>query len=79
MIGALTTINLLKPPTKMVGCLLSYGWGPRGVEQVKALLGNLKADFLDPILVKGLPRLEDLAQLDGLVAQIKQACAAVSQ
>ena len=78
MIGTLAAINLLKPPTKAVGCVLSYGWGPKGAEQVKTFLDNLKVDFLDPILVKGLPRPEDLLRLDGLAAQAAQACVAAS-
>jgi len=64
--------NALKPKTRFLGLIGSYGWGTKVVDQVTSLLGNMKAEFLEPVLVKGLPRDEDYKALDGLAETIAQ-------
>ena len=62
--------NALRPKVKFVSLIGSYGWGGKTVEQIKGLLGNLKAEILEPVLVKGDPKAEDLAKLDALADEI---------
>jgi flavorubredoxin len=62
--------NALRPKTRFATIIGSYGWGGRMVEQIQGLLSNLKADFIEPVVVKGCPRDEDLAALDDLAEQI---------
>jgi hypothetical protein len=42
------------------------------VQQLAGLIPNLKVEILDPIIVKGRPRDEDLAALDKLAATIAE-------
>ena len=60
-------MNALRPKTKFVGIIGSYGWGGKMVEQLSGLLSNLKVKVIDPVLVKGRPAEEDFKELDKLV------------
>ncbi len=62
--------NALRPKAKYVGIVGSYGWGGKMVDQLKGLLVNLKVEFLEPVLVKGVPKDDDLDRLDELVDKI---------
>jgi len=61
--------NALKPKTKLVGIIGSYGWG--GNVLTKSLLDMLPAlksqvEVLDPVLTKGQPEERDFHALDDL-------------
>ena len=59
--------NLLKPKAKWLGAIGSYGWSPgKSIEQLQGLMTGLKAEWLPPVMVKSLPRAEDLAEIDKL-------------
>ena len=59
-------VNSLRPKAKYVSVVGSFGWGGKTVEQLTAMLGNLKVEMLPAVLAKGLPKAEDYAALDGL-------------
>jgi flavorubredoxin len=63
-------MNALRPKTKFVGIIGSYGWGGKMVDQLSGLLGNLKVEIIDPVLVKGRPNEDDFDALDKLVEKI---------
>jgi len=63
-------VGMLKPKTRKIAVFGSYGWGGRMVEQLKADLGGLNAEILEPILVKGLPREADFKALDELADKL---------
>ncbi len=60
-------INALKPKTRIMSIIGSYGWGGKGVDQLKSLLSSLKVEWIDPTMIKGLPREEDFEKLDKFV------------
>ncbi len=62
--------NALRPKLKFVSIINSYGWGGRGNDQLREMLVQIKAEFLNPILVKGYPKGEDFLALDSLVDYI---------
>jgi len=62
--------NILRPKTRFATIIGSFGWGSRLKEQIIGLLPNLKVEFLEPVLVKGLPREADFAALDRLAETI---------
>jgi len=62
--------NALRPGLRFVSIIGSYGWGSRAVEQLKGMIPNLKAEVLDPVIIKGLPRDEDFRALDALAKTI---------
>jgi len=64
--------NALRPRLQFVSIIGSYGWGSKAVEQLKGLIPNLKADVLDPVIIKGFPREEDFKALDNLASTIAQ-------
>ncbi len=64
--------NALRPKLKFVSIIGSYGWGGKTVEQLSAMMPNLKVEVLPPVLCKGLPKEADLKALDNLAETIAQ-------
>ncbi len=64
--------NALRPKTKFVGIIGSYGWGGKMADQIKSLLVNMRAEILEPVLIKGLPKDEDLDRLITLADTIAE-------
>jgi flavorubredoxin len=62
--------NALRPKTKFVSIIGSYGWGSKMVDQLKNLLSNLRVELLEPVVAKGYPKQEDFKALDRLAAEI---------
>jgi len=62
--------NVLRPKTKFISIIGSYGWGGKFIEQLKELLNNLKAELLEPVVVKGYPEEEDFKALERLANEI---------
>ncbi len=63
-------VNALRPKTRYVALIGSYGWGSRMVEVLKSLISNLNAQVLEPIIVKGYPKQDDLRAIEALADQI---------
>ncbi len=63
-------INALRPKTKFVSVIGSYSWGGRMIETLQGILSNLKAEFIEPVVVKGLVRKDDFELLDKLADKI---------
>jgi flavorubredoxin len=63
-------VNALRPKTKYLAVIGSFGWGGRMVEQLKGLLANSSAEILEPIIAKGEPKSEDFQKLDKLAEEI---------
>ncbi len=59
-------VNALRPKLKFVGIMGSYGWGGKAVEHIKSQLSTLKVEVFEPLLIKGLPRKDDLKKVDSL-------------
>jgi flavorubredoxin len=62
--------NALRPKTKFVSIIGSYGWAGKMVEQLTALLPNLRAEILEPVVAKGHPKEDDYLALDKLADTI---------
>jgi len=62
--------NALRPKTKFASIIGSFGWGSKVVEQLVALLPNLKAEILEPVIIKGFPKDDGFAALDKLANEI---------
>jgi flavorubredoxin len=68
---AAVLVNALKPKTKFAGIIGSFGWASKMVETLTGLMGNLKAELFEPVMVKGQPKPEDFEKLEGLAEQIQ--------
>ncbi|MGC9172233.1 FprA family A-type flavoprotein [Caldisericum sp.] len=66
-------VNAIKPKTKFVSIITSYGWGGMAIKWVKEHIGNLKVDLLYELEVKGLPKEKDVEKLNELVMRIVEA------
>lgn len=62
--------NALRPKTRYAAIIGSYGWGSRTLDQVTGALSNLKAEFLDPVYIKGIPKEDDLKAVEALADMI---------
>jgi len=62
--------NALRPNLKYVSIIGSYGWGGKTVETLSALIPNIKAEVLEPILIKGYPREDAFEALEKLADTI---------
>lgn len=62
--------NILKPKTKVAAIIGSYGWGGKTVDLLKSNMSNLKAEILEPLIIKGLPKDSDFESLDKLADRI---------
>ena len=63
-------VNALRPKLKFASVIGSYGWGGRMLEQIKGMLTNLKIDVIEPVIIKGFSKEEDLKALDVLADNI---------
>ena len=72
VISAVFLANALRPKLRFVSIIGSYGWGGKTVEQLSAMLPNLKVEVLPPVLCKGFPREADFKALDNLAETIAQ-------
>src|SRR5512136_118061 len=64
--------NAIRPKLQFVSIIGSYGWGSKAVEQISAMIPNLKVEILPLVYCKGLPKADDLKALDSLAAAIAQ-------
>ncbi|MFA6088899.1 MAG: FprA family A-type flavoprotein [Candidatus Woesearchaeota archaeon] len=70
MQNILFLFNALKPKTKIVSFFGSFGWGTRMPDIFKLSVSNVKAEMIEPIVVKGFPTINDFAILDNYVEEI---------
>ncbi len=62
--------NALRPKLKFAAIIGSYGWSTKAVEQIAAMIPNLKVEILDTVLCKGFPGEADFQLLDKLAVTI---------
>lgn len=62
--------NALRPKTKFVSLISSFGWGEKASEVIKNMLTNFKGEIIKPVVVKGLPRENDFKELERLADEI---------
>jgi hypothetical protein len=68
--------NALRPKARFATVLTSYGWGGRTVEILKGMLGQLKLEFLEPVVTKGFPSTEAQEAIGTLADTIRDRHAA---
>lgn len=72
VVSAAFLINALKPKVRYASVIGSYGWGGKALEQIASMTSGLKAEVLEPVMVKGAPKQDDLEKIDGLAARIEE-------
>lgn len=64
--------NALRPQTKFLSIIGSYGWGGKTVETLAGMIPNLKVEVIAPVLCKGRPSASDFQALDNLALAISK-------
>ena len=62
--------NALKPRVAFASIIGSYGWATQAVEELSALIPDLKVEIIPPVLAKGHPTEAALAEVDALADAI---------
>ena len=70
MVSALYLANELKPKVRFVSAMVTYGWATSAVERMTELTAGLKAEIIEPVVVKGLPTEAELTKIDALADAI---------
>ncbi len=68
---AVILANLIRAKAKYASVLASYAWGGKAVEKIAEMIPNIKAEILEPVLVKGYPKEEDLRSIEKLANEIE--------
>jgi len=69
--------NTLRPKARYLSVIGSFGWGGKMVEQLSAMIPNLKVEVIPPVLCKGVPKAADFEALDKLADVIAAKHAAL--
>jgi flavorubredoxin len=64
--------NALRPKTKFLSIIGSYGWGGKTVETLAGMIPNIKVEVIDPVLCRGVPSESDFNALDELAVAIAE-------
>ncbi|HNR44968.1 MAG TPA: FprA family A-type flavoprotein [Methanofastidiosum sp.] len=65
-------VNAVRPKTRFVSIIGSYGWGGNTVEVLKGLISNIKVELVEPVYIKGYPKENDFKSLDKLAEEINK-------
>jgi flavorubredoxin len=65
-------LSALKPKIMFASVIGSYGWGTTVAQQIVQMLLPLKAEVLEPVIIKGYPREEAFRALDRLANEISE-------
>ncbi|HDP36938.1 MAG TPA: FprA family A-type flavoprotein [Candidatus Atribacteria bacterium] len=72
VISAVYLANSLRPKLRYASIIGSYGWGGKMLENISAMIGNLKVEILSPVIIKGYPKEEDYNSLIELAGEIAE-------
>ncbi len=72
VVSAVYLANALRPKLRYASVIGSYGWGGKMLENISAMIGNLKVEILSPVIVKGYPKEEDYRSLIRLAGEIAE-------
>jgi flavorubredoxin len=70
VISAVYLANALRPKLRYASVIGSYGWGGKMLENISAMIGNLKVEVLSPVIIKGYPKEKDYNSLIKLAGEI---------
>jgi flavorubredoxin len=72
VVSAVYLANALRPKLRYASVIGSYGWGGKMLENISAMIGNLKVEILSPVIVRGYPKEEDYNSLIKLADEIAE-------
>ena len=72
VVSAVYLANALRPKLRYASVIGSYGWGGKMLEDISAMVGNLKVEILSPVIIKGYPKEKDYNSLIKLAGEIAE-------
>ncbi len=72
VISAVYLANALRPKLRYASVVGSYGWGGKMLENIIAMINNLKVEIISPVIIKGYPKEGDYDSLGNLVNEITE-------
>ncbi len=69
--------NMLKPKTRFLSVVGSYGWGGKTLDQLTGMLTHVKAEVIEPVMVRGAPGAKEFMALDRLAGNIAEKHASI--
>lgn len=70
VVSAVYLANALRPKLRYASVIGSYGWGGKMLQDITAMINNLKVEILSPVIIKGYPKEEDYDSLIRLANEI---------
>ena len=67
--------NSLRPRTRFLSFIGSYGWGGRTIDMLKDIMSGMQSEILAPVLCKGVPGPEEFKALDRLADSLAEKIA----
>jgi len=64
--------NALRPKAQFVSIIGSFGWGGRTLEILSGMIYNIKAEVIQPLLIKGYPKEADFKLIEDMADTIVQ-------
>jgi flavorubredoxin len=71
-VNATYLTNALRPKTRFLSIIGSFGWGSRIVEILSDMIPNLKVEMLPTVIVKGYPDVAALKAIEDLADEIQK-------
>lgn len=69
--------NAIRPQPRFFGIVGSFGWASQAVKTLDSLTGNIKAERLEPLMIKGLPTEEDMNRIDAMAFDLAMKIKAI--
>jgi len=60
----------LKPKTRFVSVIGTYSWGGVMLDKIKDLVKNLKVELIEPVVIKGYPKENNIKKIKILAEKI---------
>lgn len=70
LLSAAALTNALRPKARFAGIIGSFGWASKMTDIIKGTLSNMKVEYFDPVVSKGLPGEADFVALDRLAEAV---------
>jgi len=68
--NAVFLANALRPKTKYISIIGSYGWGHKTIEHLSSMIPDIKAELIPPVFIKGSPKKDDYDLLENLAETV---------
>jgi flavorubredoxin len=70
VVSATYLVNVLRPKTRFVSVIGSYGWGGKSAETITKMLDHVNVELIPPVMVLGEPSEVTMQALDQLADEI---------